>query len=120
VSERLVSNEYETIDLWERDIAMVWYNAEKYWGRNSYNFVLAQELSQQFDLETCAGWTRTWVRLEKQLNDLLSDPPKVMKGHLEATRVEDEYVTLLKSLPRLTKSDYLLFFNNVLMFTRRR
>jgi hypothetical protein len=106
---------------------MVYYNPEKYWSRNSYNFILAEELSRkfrklrrQFNLDTCAGWTRTWVRLEKRLNDLLANPPKVTKGYLAATRVEDvfpedEYVALLKALPRLTKSDDLLFFNNVLM-----
>jgi hypothetical protein len=127
---RLVSNEYKIVDLWERDVGMVWYNAEKYWSRNSYNFILAQELSRQFrklrrqfDLETCAGWTRTWIRLEKRVNHLLANPPKVTKGYLAsfaATREqdvfpEDEYVALLKALPRLTKSDDLLFFNNVLM-----
>jgi hypothetical protein len=127
---RLRRCEYDTVDTWDHDVSLVWYNAEKFSGRNSYVFVLAQELCRQytklrkpFEWESLRGWTERWVGLEKRMGDLLAAPPKVAKSHFashgravaQEPFAEENFAPLAQALKKLRRPGDVMYIKNVLM-----
>ena len=130
ILSRLETKQYETVDLWEQDVNLIWYNAEKFNGTQSYYFSLASALAKRFqkikrviDIERLEKWTKEFYDLELKLNTLLKSAPDIIKGALPDNLVndtkntdfsEDEYSALDKALKLLSKPSDLLFLNNVL------
>lgn len=124
---RLHADEYKTVEAWDSDVALLWYNAEKFSGHNSFIFLLAKEVEKHYrklrrQLDRVDGWTRRWVKLEKKMNDLMGKAPA--KARKVAPKVEkreevvlddSESRRLLKATRFLTKSADILFLNNVMM-----
>jgi hypothetical protein len=126
---RLEQKEYESLDVWDHDLSLIWYNAEKYFGRSSYVFYLSQALHQQYEklrrvfaFRDLTDWTREFVRLEKKVNDLMAIPPPKAKRYFpqgpsethQPTFSEEEFAALLKAVRVLTRPSDALFFNNLI------
>ncbi|OHT16875.1 Bromodomain containing protein [Tritrichomonas foetus] len=130
ILSRLENNQYKSVDLWEQDVNLIWYNAEKFNGSHSYIFILASALAKRFskikrvvDIERLEDWTKWFFEFEARLDTLTkSSPPKARKHFpaalvREATKVpftEEEFTALDKALKDLTTPNDLLYLNNIL------
>lgn len=130
ILSRLENSNYQTVDSWEQDVNLIWYNAEKFNGSNSYIFILASQLAKRFnnikkaiDIERLENWTKLFYKLEAQLDSLMKSSPPPAKEYFPADseeEVSDEKFTetdlsaLKNALKALTKSSDTLYFCNVL------
>lgn len=130
ILSRLENNLYETVDAWEQDVNLIWYNAEKFNGSDSYIFILASQLAKRFnklikeiDIERIECWMKYFYDLEAHLDTLMkSSPPKtkeyfpvdVENDDTDQKFTENDLSALDKALKNLTKPSDLLYFNNVL------
>lgn len=130
ILSRLENSLYKTVDAWEQDVNLIWYNAEKFNGSDSYIFILASQLAKRFnklikviDIEKVEYWMKYFYELEAHLDSLMkSSPPKTKEyfpvdmenDDTEHKFTENDLTALEKALKSLTKPSDLLFFNNVL------
>jgi hypothetical protein len=130
ILNRLKASGYETVDKWDHDVSLIWYNAEKYNGRSSFVFFLAHELcrhytklTKPFEWEHIPGWTARWLHLEKKMLDLLGTSPKPTKSYLanhpqagpQEAIPEEQLAPLAKALKKLRKPADVMYVNNMLM-----
>ncbi|KAH0789523.1 Bromodomain containing protein [Histomonas meleagridis] len=131
IQERLQRNQYNTIEDWDRDVQMILYNVEKYYGNNSYFFIVAQQFTHYFNKQKekvyrlgIEGWTRQFINLQLKISDLISKPPPSVSKNYPKTFLksikpqefsENDLTSLLEDIKKLPKqkSNDLLFFNNV-------
>lgn len=87
VIERFNNNKYNTLNQWERDVNQVWTNAERANPHNSLYTLMAGEMERLFKKEVSynckskiAKWATTIARLDRQLEDLFSNPPPIVSA----------------------------------------
>ncbi|EAX97445.1 Bromodomain containing protein [Trichomonas vaginalis G3] len=128
IYNRLLNKEYPTIESWEHDMVLLWYNCEKYNGHDSVPFLVAQCLNERYKtlrekylVYDFMLWKTQVQKLEKQLDLLLSDPPAVTKNYFPTLNIgrqknttfrEAEYQSLFRSISKLTSPADTLFFVN--------
>ena len=127
ILKRLENNEYNSVGNWERDVELIWYNAEKYNGSQSWINKLAQSLADHFHekvkilhLQDIAEWTTTAYNLGKIMLSSTATPPpslrQVFPSELFADNArvfaEGEFRGLFKALGFLHKpSDRMRIFS---------
>lgn len=82
IYKKLENDEYTSVAAWNRDMSLVWGNAEKFNGRESFIGLIAFEIKRNYDREyrkirilTMQKWIQTVSDLKDQLDDLLDSPP---------------------------------------------
>ena len=134
IEQRLVGNEYESVQDWDTDVQMILYNTEKFNGGEPHLIILAQALIQNFrrmkkpiDVQSLRGWMYRVTHLEKKFFDCVARPCDVLRGNFDTDPVsvetepmpEEDIRALFKAVKMLTRPSDFLFVNNVLMaFTK--
>lgn len=82
ILDRLEHGEYTDIKLWEKDINLVWLNAELYNGKESYVSVIAHHMQRHFsklkkrlEMKKISGWMKFLYFSREKLDRLLLSPP---------------------------------------------
>jgi hypothetical protein len=82
VKRKLVGNEYDTVQSWERDVNLIWTNAKAYNGDDTLFTHMAMEAQlwftqkmKRFPSTQEEDWTGKIQRTAKKLLDVLSHPP---------------------------------------------
>ncbi|OHT13122.1 Bromodomain containing protein [Tritrichomonas foetus] len=85
INKRLLNNEYSGISHWDKDMNLVWNNAEKFYQKTSYIGILANELHKHYDkeyqrikLQRLAKWSRAVFGFKSQLEKLFDTIPPVV------------------------------------------
>lgn len=96
IFKKLESDEYNSVAAWNRDMNLVWGNAEKFNGRESFLGLIALEIKRNYDREykkiktlTIQKWTQTVSDLKDQLDDLLDTPPDLMTKYATISEKPD-------------------------------
>lgn len=83
ILKKLENNEYQNPQQWEKDVALVWSNAETYNGKGTYPALIAQHMSKQCEklkktLIMCkiSGWMKNLFIWRDKLDKLLVSPPR--------------------------------------------
>jgi hypothetical protein len=84
---RLVDDEYQSIAAWNREMNLIWGNAEKFNGLELVLTSLALEIRWTFEKESkkqkslsIQKWAKIVGELKDCLNDLLDSPPEVVSS----------------------------------------
>ncbi|KAK8894652.1 hypothetical protein M9Y10_023089 [Tritrichomonas musculus] len=84
---RLQRGEYKTVVQWEKDIDLVWMNAETYNGKDSYIAYMAKHMKKKFErlkkpLDNCSvsGWTKHIYQLREKFDKMLSVCPPSLQS----------------------------------------
>lgn len=94
VKRKLTSNEYDSVQAWQRDINLIWQNAKTYNGDDTLFTHMAMEASLWFNRKMKhfpstqeEEWTWKIQRTAKKLMAVLSHPPAELdpNGKLSAT-----------------------------------
>jgi hypothetical protein len=92
IRKRLVNREYKVYQEWERDMNLIWSNAQYYNGADSVIGRLAEMLAKHFRKESrdisvhYGAWIQKFDRLFRRLNRLVANPPPSiapLMGHSE-------------------------------------
>lgn len=128
IYKRLVDKAYPTVESWEHDLVLIWYNCERYNGHDSVPYILAQTLNDRYKklrerylTYTFPLWNAQLTQLKTKLDTLVASPPSVTRGKFPELQLpksknmqfkENEYQTLLKNLQKMTSpADTLAFVN---------
>ncbi|EAY14010.1 Bromodomain containing protein [Trichomonas vaginalis G3] len=83
ILKRLQSSEYQNYQQWEKDIALVWSNAEAYNGKDSYVTQIARHMAKQCEsmkkrisMQKISGWMKYLYIWREKLDKLLVSPPQ--------------------------------------------
>lgn len=130
ILSRLENSSYQTVDVWEQDVSSIWYNAEKYYGSQSFMFILASALCKRFnklktslDIQKFESWTKHYFELEAKIYTLTKSPPEQFKEYVPASLIEEtvnepftekDLSALEKALKALQKPNDLNVYYNVL------
>ncbi|OHT06426.1 Bromodomain containing protein [Tritrichomonas foetus] len=83
IRKRLINDEYQSVAAWNREMNLVWGNAEKFNGRDSYLCTIALEIRRNFEKEfrkiktlSLQKWAQTVSELKDCLDNLLDTPPE--------------------------------------------
>lgn len=86
IKGKLLTNEYDDIKDWKRDMALIWTNAERFYGSDSYMPVVAREFSNIFlklteeeDLESMRTWSKEAFKAYTEFEEVISQAPKSLK-----------------------------------------
>lgn len=99
VKRKLLNNEYESREQWERDVNLIWTNAKTYNGDDTLFTQMAMEASmwfnekmKRFPTTQEEDWARKIQRTTKKLLNVLSHPPAELdpSGKLTASVDNDE------------------------------
>jgi hypothetical protein len=131
ILKRLQNNEYQSVSDWDRDVSLIWYDAEKFNGRCSCVFLLAQALSRHFQklkrrvIDSLEDWIKAVVSTEKKMANLMRSAPGQAKRFLPAQVIghnpgeeafsEEDYSALLKAVRSLSRASDKLFVRNLLV-----
>jgi hypothetical protein len=82
IRKRLADDEYQSVAAWSRDMSLVWGNAEKFNGKDSFLCLIAQEIRRNFEKEfrklktsSLQKWIQVLGDLKDCLDDYLDTPP---------------------------------------------
>lgn len=82
IKHHLEEGDYQSINAWWREMNLIWTNAEKFNGKESFMCYLAYEIKRNFDKEykrvaitNMQTWVQTVSKLKDKLDDLLDEPP---------------------------------------------
>lgn len=82
VKKKLTSNQYDSVQAWQRDIGLIWENAKTYNGDDTLFTHMAMEAALWFEQKMKRfpstqeeDWTGKIQRTAKKLCDVLSHPP---------------------------------------------
>jgi hypothetical protein len=96
VKRKLVGNEYDSVQTWERDVNLIWTNAKTYNGEDTLFTHMAMEgqlwFSQKmkrFPSTQEEDWTGRIQRTAKKLLDVLSHPPAELDPNGKLSTVGD-------------------------------
>ena len=85
INKRLQHNEYSGISHWDKEMNLIWNNAEKFFQKNSYMAILANELHkhyvkeyQRIKLQRLAKWSRVVFSFKSKLEKLFETIPPVV------------------------------------------
>ena len=97
IHKRLQNGEYSNKSQWDKEMNLVWTNAEKYYKKGSLISILANELHRVYDKECeklkllrTAKWSRVIVDLNQKLDRLYEQPPAVVNALLQLKERKDE------------------------------
>ena len=83
IRKKLQNDEYQSVAAWNREMSLVWGNAEKFNGKESYLSMIALEIKKNFEKEfrkiktlTLQKWSQTVSDLKDSLDNLLDTPPE--------------------------------------------
>lgn len=84
---RLQRKEYKSVVQWEKDIDLVWMNAETYNGKDSYIAFMAKHMKKKFerlkkplDNRSVSGWTKHIYQLREKFDSMLSVCPPSLQS----------------------------------------
>ena len=90
IQKRLKNGEYSNKSQWDKDMNLIWSNAEKYYKKGSLISILANELHRVYEKECeklrllrVAKWSRVIVELNQKLDRLYEQPPAVVNALLQ-------------------------------------
>ena len=79
---RLQRKEYKSVGQWEKDINLIWMNAETYNGKDSYIAFMAnhmkkklERLKKPLDRRNISGWTKNIYQLREKFDSMLASCP---------------------------------------------
>lgn len=82
ILKRLQSSEYQTYQQWEKDIGLVWSNAEIFNGKDSYVSQIARHMAKvceskkkRITMQKISGWMKYLYIWREKLDKLLVSPP---------------------------------------------
>lgn len=82
IRKRLENDEYSNIGAWNRDMNLIWGNAEKFNGKDSIPCLLAKEIQRAYEKEfkqikalDLHKWAQEVSNLKDHLDNLLDSPP---------------------------------------------
>lgn len=116
IMKKLRDKQYPNIETFERDLVLIWYNAEKYNGRGSLPYILAsslekyyQKLKKQHFIFNYRTWEQRAKNLTQKLDYLLYIAPSIAKPHFPVANPkkiqllfrEIDYLPLSKALQKL-------------------
>lgn len=86
IEAKLLTNEYEDIEDWKDDVKLIWTNAERFHGKDSFVASLAAELRAHFlrivdkeqSMMTLKSWTTDVKKISRKLEDMLSKAPDLV------------------------------------------
>lgn len=86
IHTRLADGEYTCVSQWEKDVCLIWANAEKFHTKNSYVYYMAAELQNHFNKlfqkkiknRRLAKWSRTVFTLKTKLEALFNEIPPII------------------------------------------
>lgn len=85
IYQKLQNNEYPNITQWDRDMNLIWGNAEKFSGKGSCNYTLANELHRQYDklyqrikILRLAKWSRVVFSYKAKIENIFESIPPVL------------------------------------------
>jgi hypothetical protein len=85
ILKRLNNNEYSLISNWDKDMNFIWNNAEKFYQKNSYMAILANELHRHYEKEyqrikilRLAKWSRVLFSFKSRMEALFEAIPPVV------------------------------------------
>jgi hypothetical protein len=108
IRSRLLNREYKTYPEWERDMNLIWANAQYYNGAKSVVGALAEAMADKFKKESRAipGRYGSWVQkidlLFQRLNKLVANPPGTLEPHIGHNEFQNP--TSAKDLARLGRA----------------
>lgn len=83
IRRRLENDEYQSVAAWNREMNLIWGNAEKFNGRESFLCTIAMEIRRNFEKEfrkiktlNLQKWAQTVSELKDCLDNLLDSPPE--------------------------------------------
>ena len=129
IYSRLIKKEYPTVESWEHDLVLIWYNCERYNGHDSVPYILAQRLNdhykklrERYFTYTFGKWNTQLTQLKSKIDKLVASPPSVTKNMFPVLTLprerstqfrENEYQSLYKNLQKMKSPADTLFFVNV-------
>lgn len=132
IQQRLKERKYKTVEEWDGDIKSIIYYVEKYYGNDSYLFILAKQFLKKFThlkkkvyLKDKEGWTKQFLKLQIKIANLVSEPVGIVRYYFpqqlitkkqNETLNEGELSVLLNDIRELRNPSDLLFFNNLFMY----
>lgn len=82
IYKKMLNNEYANISQWDKEMSLIWSNAEKYFKKGSYISILANELHRVYSKEyekikllRLVKWSRVIFNLNNKLDKLYENPP---------------------------------------------
>ena len=85
IYQKLQNNEYSTVSQWDKDMNLIWNNAEKVAGKTHYLFALANELHKKYDklyqrikILRLAKWSRVVFSYRTKLENIFESIPPVL------------------------------------------
>lgn len=82
IQGKLLTNEYRNLAEWEKDISLIWSNAERFYGKNDLTTAMAYEFRNHFEKITAdpipdntKAWFNEVTNLQKKLDDIISRAP---------------------------------------------
>lgn len=85
IYKKLLNNEYNGFHQWDKDMNLVWTNAEKFYKKNSYIGALADELRKHYEKEhqklkvlRIAKWSRVVIGFRTELEQLFDQVPPIL------------------------------------------
>ena len=85
IYKKLSGNEYTSITQWDKDMNLIWNNAEKFYNKGSMPAILAGELKHHYDKEyqrikllKLPTWSRVVFGFKAKLEDLFENIPPVV------------------------------------------
>ena len=82
IKKKLMDDEYPSVAAWGREMGLIWANAEKFNGRESFLNIAALEMKRHFEKEyrklktlNLQKWAQTVSELKDELDELLDSPP---------------------------------------------
>jgi hypothetical protein len=96
VKRKLTTNEYDSVQAWQRDVRLIWKNAKIYNGEDTLFTHMAMEADLWFDQKMKRfpstqeeDWTGKTQRTAKKLFDVLSHPPAELDPSGKLSTVAD-------------------------------
>ncbi|KAH0790665.1 Bromodomain containing protein [Histomonas meleagridis] len=97
IAKRMQNNEYTSISQWDKDMNLIWNNAEKYYTKNSYIGILANQLHIHYDKEykkikapQIAKWSRAVFSYKAKLENLFEKAPPVIGAFAQKSGIPGE------------------------------
>ena len=129
IYSRLVKKEYPTVESWEHDLVLIWYNCERYNGHDSVPYLLAQRLNDHYKklrerylIYTFPLWFTQLSQLKTKLDKFVAYPPPQTKGKMPLLTLprerssqfrENDYQLLYKNLQKMKSPADTLYFVNI-------
>lgn len=83
ITRKLEAGEYSNIQAWERDINLIWTNAEQFNGKETYVSLIAkhmakhcEKLKRKLTMRKISGWMKCLYIWREKLDKLMVSPPE--------------------------------------------